>query len=150
MVVTLRRQRTTTLSAKSLAESEARLRQKREHCDAASEKFSPKPRVCKANGGGLKVKAQEAAARAAQSHDAPRAAESAQEATERLKRTRKGEGGGLVLRVLNFFLDLAAAVAKSDDDSDLIDKDLDPNSYAAKLVPQIPSYKLAAALAVPR
>ena len=44
---------------------------------------------------------------------------------------------------------VAAAVAKSDDDSDLIDKSLDPNSYAAKLVPQIPSYKLAAAFGGP-
>ena len=40
-------------------------------------------------------------------------------------------------------------VTKSDDDSDLIDKSLDPKSYAAKLVPQIPSYKLAAAFSGP-
>ncbi|CAL6430706.1 unnamed protein product [Bathycoccus prasinos] len=141
---------TTTLSAKSLAESEAGIKAK-EYCDAASEKFSQTAESAKQTAEAAKVKAQEAAARAAQSaHDAAtRAAESAQEAARAAQENAQKAKEAVWSYVSSISSSVAAAVAKSDDDSDLIDKSLDPNSYAAKLVPQIPSYKLAAAFGGP-
>ena len=141
---------TTTLSAKSLAESEAGIKAK-EYCDAASEKFSQTAESAKQTAEAAKVKAQEAAARAAQSaHDAAtRAAESAQEAARVAQENAQKAKEAVWSYVSSISSSVAAAVAKSDDDSDLIDKSLDPNSYAAKLVPQIPSYKLAAAFGGP-
>jgi hypothetical protein len=141
---------TTTLSAKSLAESEAGIKAK-EYCDAASEKFSQTAESAKQTAEAAKVKAQEAAASAAQSaHDAAtRAAESAQEAARAAQENAQKAKEAVWSYVSSISSSVAAAVAKSDDDSDLIDKSLDPNSYAAKLVPQIPSYKLAAAFGGP-
>ena len=141
---------TTTLSAKSLAESEAGIKAK-EYCDAASEKFSQTAESAKQTAEAAKVKAQEAAARAAQSaHDAAtRAAESAQEAARAAQENAQKAKEAVWSYVSSISSSVAAAVAKSDDDSDLIDKSLDPNSYAAKLVPQIPSYKLPSAFGGP-
>ena len=139
-----------TTTAKSLAESEAAMKAK-EYCDAASEKLSQTAESAKQTAEAAKAKAQEAAAKAAQSaHEAAaRAAESAQEAARAAQENAQKAKEAVWSYVSSISSTVAAAVTKSDDDSDLIDNSLDPNSYAAKLVPQIPSYKLAAAFSGP-
>jgi len=139
-----------TTTAKSLAESEAAIKAK-EYCDAASEKLSQTAESAKQTAEAAKAKAQEAAAKAAQSaHEAAaRAAESAQEAARAAQENAQKAKEAVWSYVSSISSTVAAAVTKSDDDSDLIDKSLDPNSYAAKLVPQIPSYKLPAAFSGP-
>ena len=132
---------------KSLGESDAAMKAK-EYCDAASEKLSQTAESAKQSAEAAKVKAQEAAAKAAQSahHAAAKAAESAQEAAK----VAQENAQKATEAVWSYVSSISSSfVTKTDDDSDLIDKSLDPKSYAAKLVPQIPSYKLAAAFSGP-
>jgi len=128
--------------SKSLSESDAAIKAK-EYVDAASERLAQTAESAKQTAEAARIKAQETAAKAQEA-----AQEAARVAHENATKAKEA----LWSYISSFSSTAASASDKNDEnpDADLIDLTLDPSELAAKLVPQIPSYKIVAAMSGPQ